>query len=101
MPQQQNIKLILDRTHLSLTIDRAEEPFYRLARDRYNQRVGEYRAQMPSGSVEEDRELPRLMAALDMALMLEVSEHKHDPKPVEDRLKSLCSRLDSFLAAHE
>ena len=37
------------------------------------------------------------MAALEIAIQLEISREERDPRPVEERLEELCSHTEAFL----
>lgn len=97
-PEKQRINLLVDRTELGLVVAPDEEPLYRRARDLYNERVNAYRAKYGSSVTDIDADsTPRLMAALEIAIQLEISREERDPRPVEERLGELCSHTEAFL----
>lgn len=100
--REQRISLVVDGTKLSLKVKPEEESLYRRAGETYNSRVNLYRAKYPRGAKggEED-DFPRLMAAIDMALQLEVCRSRQDPRPVEEELARLCQELNALLESAE
>lgn len=91
--KSQRISLLVDGHKLSLEVTPEEESLYRQAAKTYNQRVNQYRARYTG-----DEEYPVLMAAVDMALQLEVYRQRLDHQPVEEQLEKLNNELNSFLS---
>lgn len=90
--ERQKINLMVDGHRLSLEVVPSEESLYRRATEAYNSRVNKYRARYTS-----DVDYPRLMAAIDMALQLEVCKQRLDDRPMEQELQRLCDDLGAYL----
>ena len=99
--EKQRISLLVDRTELSLVVAPREEPLYRRARDLYNERVNTYRAKYGSIAANADDDTPRLMAAIETAIQLEIIKSEKDPQPIEAHLEKLCKRTAAFLERFE
>lgn len=90
--EKQRISLLVNGRKLMLDVAPEEESLYRKAAVTYNQRVNQYRAKYMG-----DEEFPILMAAVDMALQLEICRKRLERQPVEEELDRLSREVDTFL----
>lgn len=95
--RSQWISLLIDGHKVRLEVVPEEETLYRRAAETYNKRVNQYKALYTTA----DKEVARLMAAVDMALQLELCKQWQDPKPVEEQLELLTNELNEFLDSNE
>ena len=93
MAEKQNIHLQLDVHHLSLTIDRDLEPFYREGAKLLNQRFLYYRRVMPKATSEQ----LWMYVALQLAVNWRSDVNAKDIAPIAQQLAALDQQIKSAL----
>lgn len=95
--KQQRITLKIQDLRVPLLVDPAEEDVYRHARTMLDRRIDDYRSRYPASE-----QLPSTayitMAALDRAYYVERYRVLADTKPWIEKIKTLNTQIESFLA---
>lgn len=93
MADKQNISLQLDAHRVALSIDPAQEPFYREGARLLNTRYAYYKRVLPQASAEQ----LWMYVALEVAVSLHSDARDKDLQPVEDKVRALNSLIEQAL----